>query len=39
MFAELDSTITNTEIIKACRELSLNRSGGPDLILNKKKCY
>ena len=35
MFDELNCDVTNSEILKACKELSLGRSGGPDCVLNE----
>ena len=34
MFEELNVNIKNIEISKACWELNLNRSGGPDYLIN-----
>ena len=35
MFDELNFEISYLEIFKACRELSINKSGGPDFVLNE----
>ena len=35
MFEELNVTITDMEIKKACKDLNSNRSGGPDLLINE----
>ena len=35
MFDELNFEISYTEIFKACREISINKSGGPDFVLNE----
>ena len=35
MFEELNIEISNHEILKACKELSLGKSGGPDFVLNE----
>ena len=39
MFLELDNEITLKEIHEACKELSINKATGPDLMLNEVfKC-
>ena len=35
MFDELNFEISYMEIFKACRELSIYKSGGPDFVLNE----
>ena len=35
MFDDLNSDISYAEIFKACRELSIGRSGGSDFVLNE----
>ena len=35
MFSELDIEITQTEILKACKELHNNRAAGPDMLINE----
>jgi len=35
MFEELNIEISNDEILKACKELKNNRSGGPDYFINE----
>ena len=35
MFDELNDEISCAEIFKACRELDIGKSGGPDFVLNE----
>ena len=35
MFEELNIEISNHEILKASKELSLGKAGGPDFVLNE----
>ena len=39
MFDELNCDVTNSEIVKACKKLTLGRSGGPDCVLNEFGKY
>ena len=39
MFEELNSVISEEEIVKAIKELKLNRSAGPDLLINEFFIY
>ena len=39
MFDELNTEISRSEILKACKQLNTEKSGGPDFLLNEFYKY